>query len=463
MSGCPGDADAPPRVAAPRRGVGGGRSPRARPRRSVRLRRTPTPQRGAATRWATCGTALLLAACSTPPPLSPPSGATPVTPSAGTGVFRDTFEGGVTASVVLRGAVRHAGLGLPVVSPDGRWVASLESAGGPDAVDADAPLTGRGLGGVSLWVRGVDEGADRPASPSGAPFGSGAFPVALEGASSPVWGADGLLWFVSTLDDGAALVSYDPRSGQLRRRGTGLRRMLTPAPTADGRSVCVVGHGGNPESSLLFRVDLARQRTEPGPPPAPGGRAQVLPTATAGGVLFVELREGDGGEPLPAALRRWGGGAAPAADVAPLPALASVFDAASLFAGVASPLSPDGRWLLFFDASAEPPGLQRVDLRTGAREPVAAGGTAAAWWSADRLAVAVEPVAGGPGLAKEPGLRLVDLAEGARGSVTLLPGRWAPRWVGVDPAGASVLAVTPGERPDRLKLVQLYVVDVQRQ
>ena len=408
----------------------------------------------------------VLGACSTAPGSrgpAPPPGASPVAPTAGTGVFRETFEGGVTASVVLRGSVRHAGLGLPVVSPDGRWVASLEAAGGPGAVDPDAPLTGRGLGGVSLWVRGVDEARGRPASPSGAPFGAGALPVALEGASAPAWGPDGRLWFVSSGAGGAALVSYDPRSGQLRRRGSGLRRVSRVVPLPDARFVCLVGHGGNPEASLLFRFDPARQRAEPGPPPGPGGAAQVLPVAAGAGVLFVELRADAEGAPLPAALRSWGGGAEPAVDVARLPALASVFDAASLFAGIPDPLSPDGRWLLFFDASAEPPGLQRVDLLTGRREPVAAGGTAAAWWSADRLAAAVEPVAGGPGLAKEPGLRLVDLSAGARGSVTLLPGRWAPRWVGVDPAGgASVLAVTPGGRPDRLNLVQLYVVDAAR-
>ena len=387
--------------------------------------------------------------------------------SAGTGVFRETFEGGVTAAVAVRGSVRHAGLGLPVVSPDGRWVAALEQAGGPASVGAEAPLTGRGLGGVSLWVRAVDPTADAPAAPGGAPFGSGALPIALADAAFPVWSADGRLWSVGAGEGGAALLVYDPRSGSLRRLGVGLARIAHPAPSPGGRSVALAGHGGNAEASLLFLVDAASGRAAPGPPPGPGGRGQVLPVWEKSGVLlFVELREDAEGQAAPAALRRWrpGAGAAAAEDVAALPPLASAFDAEALLAGVVDPLSPGGRWFLFFDPLAEPPGLRRVDLATGSIEPVAAGGTAAAWWDPDRLAVAVQPVAGGPGLAKEPGLRLVELTAGARGSVTLLPGDWAPRWVGVDPAagGASVLAVTPGERPDRLKLVQLYVVDAAR-
>ena len=179
-------------------------------------------------------------------------------------------------------------------------------------------------------------------------------------------------------------------------------------------------------------------------------------------VLFVELRETADGEPAPAALRRWRPGGSSAADVAELPPLASVFDAPALLAGVAEPVGPGGRWFLFFDAEARPPGFRRIRLATGETEPVVAGGAAAAWWDPDRLVAAVQPLSGERGLAKEAGLRLVDLSAGARGSVTLLPGDWAPRWVGVDASGASVLAVAPGDRPDRLKLVQLYVVAAGR-
>ncbi len=403
---------------------------------------------------------LLLAGCSSAPPALPRD-AEPVEVSGGEGAFRGTFQGKVTAAVVARGSVRHAGLGLPVVSPDGRFVAALEHAGGPGSVDADAPLTGRGLGGVSLWIRAVDPEEDRPAAPGRGGIGGAAVPVALENASFPAFGPDGRLWSVSSGPAGDALLSYDPASGSLRRLAAGLERMAFPAPGPDGRLVAVSGFGANPEAATLFLVDSAAGRADPGPPPGPGGQGQVLPVWEAPGVvLFVELREAADGTPAAAALRRWRVDERVAADVAALPVVGSVFDAGTLFAGVATPLCPGGRWLVFFDATAGPPGLRRVDLVTGAAEAVVAGGTAAASWDANRLVVAVQPAeSAGRGLAKENGLRLVELSAGNRGSVTLLPGDWAPRWVGVDPAGgASVLAVTPGERPDRLKLVQLYVL-----
>ena len=394
-------------------------------------------------------------------PAAPPPGAEPVAVSGGTGAFRETFEGSVTAAAVTRGSVRHAGLGLPVVSADGRFVAALEHAGGPASLDADAPLTGRGLGGVSLWVRAVDPERDRPAAPGGGGIAGAAVPVALENASFPAFDAAGRLWFVSVDPAGDALGCYDPATGSLRRLAAGLERIAFPAPSPDGQRVAVSGFGGNPEAATLFVVDAAAGRASPGPPPGAGGTTQVLPVwASPDVLLFVELRETAQGEPAPAALRRWRVGDPAATDAAALPTLGSIFDAGTLFAGVAEPVSPGGGWVVFFDATAEPPSLRRVDPRTGVVEPVAAGGTAAAFWDADRLVVAVQPAATGRGLAKEAGLRLVELTPGNRGSVTLLPGDWAPRWVGVDPAGgASLLAVTPGERPDRLKLVQLYIAE----
>ncbi|MBB6441365.1 hypothetical protein [Phycisphaera mikurensis] len=378
----------------------------------------------------------------------------------GTGAFRDTFEGSVTAAVIARGSVRHAGLGLPVVSPDGRFIAALEHAGGPASLDADAPLLGRGLGGVSLWVRAVEAEADRPAAPGGGGIDAAAVPVALQDASFPTFGPDGRLWSVSVGPGGDALLRYDPVDGSLRRLATGLKRIAFPSPDPTGRYVAVSGFGGNPEAATLFLVDVPAGRATPGPPPGSGGRGQVLPRWEAPGVvLFVELREGPDGAPSPAALRRWRVGESSAADVASLPVLPSVFDAGSLYAGVADPIGPGGRYLVFFDPAAEPPGLRRVDLATGGVEPVAAGGTAAASWDADRLVVAVQPASENRGLAKEAGLRLLELAPGNRGSVTLLPGDWAP--LRVEPragGGAAILAVAPGERPDRLKLVQLFVV-----
>lgn len=407
------------------------------------------------------GALLFCGGCAVPSPAFPPD-AQQVSAVGGTGAFRESFRAAVTAAVARRGTIRHAGLGLPAVSPDGRWIAALEAAGGPLAVSQDGPLTGRGLEGVSLWVRPVE-----PVETQGTQeaFGN-AVPVALEGASHPSWSPGGKLWFVGTHSSGADLLVWDPESGAIRRRSSGLRHVVSLAVSADESTVAVSAHAGNPESSRLFFVDAETGQATPGPALTPGATAQTLPTWAAPGLLlFVELREAADAAPAASALRLVDLATGEVVDLGLLPAMGSVFDAVALLAGVPSPLSPDGESWLFFDASAEPAGLWRLLLANGRREPVAEGGTAAVWWKPDLLIAAVQPgFAGGigssTGLAKEPGLRLISLADGSRGSVTLLPGDWAPLWRGSggpDQVAAIVLAATPGDRMDRLQLVRLDI------
>lgn len=413
-----------------------------------------------------CVALFAVGGCAASPPRFP-SDAQEVSALEGTGAFRDSFEAVVTAAVARRGTVRHAGLGLPAVSPDGRWIAALEAAGGPLAVGQDGPLTGRGLEGVSLWVRPVEpQEADRPEETIGS-----AIPVSLEGASHPTWSPAGKLWFVNTHSSGADLLVWDPDTGTIRRRSSGLRHVVSLAISGDEKTVAVSAHSGNPESSTLFFVDAETGRPTPGPAPALRGTAQMFPTWAAPGLLlFVELRETADGQADSSVLRLFDRSRGESADLGRLPTVGSVFDAVSLLAGVSSPLSPDGEWWLFFDALAEPAGLWRMSLASGRSELVAEGGTAAVWWGADRVIAAVQPgffgVGGGStGLAKEPGLRIISLAAGARGSVTLLPGDWAPLWRGsggFDQAAAIVLAATPGDRSDRLQLVRMDIAPPAR-
>ena len=58
----------------------------------------------------------------------------------------------VKVQVEPLGEVPNSGLQLPVVSPDGKWIAYLQHRGG-QLIDLDALFTGKGLEAMSLYVR----------------------------------------------------------------------------------------------------------------------------------------------------------------------------------------------------------------------------------------------------------------------------------------------------------------------
>lgn len=354
------------------------------------------------------------------------------------------WSGGVTAVAAPRPGLPRAGLMLPRVSPDGERVAFLDI----DEIappSADAWVTGRGLAGVSLWVRAVaDEGLARN--------------IALDDAAWPTWSSDGgALWFIShDPATGCALMRHDVATDQTRRLSVGLEHILTPAVSPDGRWVAVIAYGQIADEALLFLIDPATGRVTPGPPPTLGG-AQLAPQwLDRSTLLFVELDEQGGG------LMRWTVGEAAAAPVAPLNLPVSIFDAVHLHAGIpgaipgAGPVSDDGRWFAYYSLPEDR--IELVDLTTGALRPLRQGDRAGAWWGGDWFVVG-----------SDDQLALVALpgeaagAEAQEGQVTdepprmnLLPGRWVPLWA--DPEAKSMLLIGEGEKPERFGVLQLWVI-----
>ena len=234
---------------------------------------------------------LTLSACTTaPPPAWEQADAEPIPRGEGRGwealaqaALPQRSTGSVTAVASVRPPVPNVGVQLPAVSPDGRWIAFLDQDDAAAPAQPDDLVTGRNLGGLSLWVRAVD--AKGPARN-----------VAVGGVAWPAWSADSkTLAFVAYDDElGCTLGLHDVASGVTRRKAVGLRHMMMPAISPDGRRVAVAAYGNVPDQALIFTLDLATDAALPGPPATLPG-AQLLPRWIDDDTLvYVQLGAGGG-------------------------------------------------------------------------------------------------------------------------------------------------------------------------
>lgn len=347
-----------------------------------------------------------------------------------------SWTGGVSAVAAERPALPSAGLQLPRVSPDGRWVAFLDADEESLPVAAESWVSGRGLEPVSLWLRGVDaDGLARN--------------LAWGHAAWPTWSDDSstLVFISHDPDTGCALAFHDVVSNQTQRLAVGLKKMLTPALSPDGRQVAVAGYGEIAEQALLFIVDLETGQARPGPPPALGG-AQLMPAwLDRDTLIFVELDERGGG------LMRWHTAEPLAEPVAPLRLPTSVFDAVHIHAGVPQPVSPDRRHFTYYSPQTDQ--MHWVDLQTGEPSDLRVADRAGIWWNDEWFLVA-EPerlaLVSPPQANDEADPPVSD----ERPRMNLLPGRWAPLWA--DPDQQSILLVGESDTPSRFRFLQLWVI-----
>ncbi|MEM7624202.1 MAG: hypothetical protein AAF333_01095 [Planctomycetota bacterium] len=360
------------------------------------------------------------------------------------------WRGGVTTFARQHPGVPNAGLQLPRVSPNGEWVTFLDVDRQGGVVPSDAWLTGRGLEGVSLWLRRVeDDGLARN--------------VAYGYAAWPTWSPDGArLVFVShDPGTGCALVIHDVMAQRSQRLAVGIQKMVTPAVSPDGTRVAVAGYGELPDRAVLFVVDLKTGEAVPGPRPTLGG-AQLMPVwLDDDTLLYVELDEAGGG------LMRWRPGRSVAEPVAPLALPASIFDAVHLHAGIARPISPDAQRFAYYAVPNDR--VELVELSTATATPLERGDRAGAWWGRDWFIVADNDqlaLVAPPRFAASQSLDDVALgadteeADDAPRSVesprmVLLPGRWVPLWT--DAASHSMILIGPGEL-GRFDVLQLWAV-----
>lgn len=338
------------------------------------------------------------------------------------------WAGHVTAYAVSRPQIPNARLQLPRVSPDGRWIAYLDrdEAGAP--ITPDGLITGKGLSGVSLWVRRVDDTQDAKA-------------VALTGACWPSWSPNSrVLAFVTYGPQRhGSLGMYEVDTGTIRRLAVGLRHVMMPT-IGTGGLVAVSAYGEVPDSALIFIVDPKTGQALPGPPVEHG--AQLYPRWVGlNTLLYIELSQDT------AYLKRWALGDDQPTNVAKLTGPESIFDAQHMLAGIGNPLRTDVGAYAYYNLTQDR--VEMLDLATLTVRQLPKGFRGGAWWGGDWFIAGADD--------------RVELASSLRTSgdtdqprmIRLLTGRWLPIWANHEQQ--AVLLVGEGDTPARFKLMQVWL------
>lgn len=340
-----------------------------------------------------------------------------------------SFSGKVTMAAATHPEVLHAGLQLPRVSPDGRWIATLAPIA-PDAAGFNPAslLDGDGLSAVQLIVSAVD--GKSPAQVVHSP-----------GPCWPTWLDNDRLMFISYNDrDSCALAIYDRATGNVQRKGFGLRHMFAPAAHPDAKRVAVCGWGNVPDDAVIFLADLDTLQLFPGPPVTETGRAQLFPHWLGGDTLiYVELGKEH------ATLRRWTVGERASHEIAQLSAPPDLHDAQHILGGIIDPVSPGLTHYAAFLPAHDAVVLTSLD--DGSKVVTRRSTRAGAWWSDDWFVAA-----------REDKLELVavDGQADPPNTLALLDGQWAPVWTSAK--DKTLILVGPGSDASHLKVLQLWLV-----
>ncbi len=323
------------------------------------------------------------------------------------------------------GEVYNSGLLLPVVSPDGRWIAQLQFHG-EQPVELESLFTGKGLEAISLYVQEVRPDAE-------------ARLVCAAGAAWPAWSTDGKqLAFVAYNEAGRCDLSvYDLATGATRRISPGLKRMMMPAVSPTGKEVAVVVPSHDPKPSRLYVANLDTGKMKPCPADDPSVR-QLWPNWTADGRIVYVLGKGDR-----TWLAQWGPGKFPPEKLCEINVPASRIGEYQTFAGMGRPLSPDDRRLAYYDTARDR--IVLVKLLDGQRTELNAETRSGCWLDSRRFVAATD---------KE----MLLFAENAK-PVRLMRGPWLPRR-NADKT-SQIILLTRGRHRRVFALVRMKVVSAR--
>jgi len=321
------------------------------------------------------------------------------------------------------GDVPNAGLQLPAVSPDGKWIAYLQLRTGR-AVSVDSPPPGDAIAAVSLCVRPTKAAA-------------GGREVCESAAAAPAaWSPDSKrIVFVACDPAGRCdLAIHEPATGRTQRLSLPLRRIMMPAIAPSGDRLAIVAADETADRLRVYVVPLGSPDSLTVCPADESVIGQFQPQWTADGrILFVTTRLDE------AWLAQWKPGDPPRL-LYRINVPSSPRAVGQAFAGLARPLSPDDRRFAYYDASMDR--IVLVDLSDGKRTEMPTRTRAGCWLGPQRFATATDEE-----------LTLYDCSNG--NLALLMRGPWLPRWAGGD--GELVLC-TRGTAPDMFGVVQMIVM-----
>jgi dipeptidyl aminopeptidase/acylaminoacyl peptidase len=324
------------------------------------------------------------------------------------------------------GPLQNAGLQLPRASPDGRWIATIES-GKAASLDPDAAITGETIAETNLIVRDLR-------APNAASHAVAA------AAAWPVWSGDSRQFIAVSYDKSGrcGLIIHEIASGQTRRLNPGAPgHIITPAISPDGKRLAFAAFDQTPQHARLYVFDLQKQQL--GALAAPKDCVwQLSPMWVNGRALMCYARVGEQTGLLGIALgdppqNSW------------LTSMALPADAVGVLrtqSGILAPLSDDGRWLASFD-SAENRIVLR-DLEKRITQPLEYSSQSGLWagshfiYTTDKKLFAYNTAGGVHLLASKPFL---------------------PRWCDED--GSSLLLAARGAQEWTFELVRMQIASAQ--
>ncbi|MEX0887469.1 MAG: hypothetical protein WD009_13625 [Phycisphaeraceae bacterium] len=322
------------------------------------------------------------------------------------------------------GPVPSAGLGLPRVSPDGRWIAWLEvdEAG---AVDLQQLVTRNALEGVSLHV-----------APSDSPQRSRRL---VDGGAWPAFSPDSRQLAAVARDEqgNERIVIHDLQSRRQQVIAPGLRHIQSLRYSPDGSTLAFSAHAPQLVRSRVYTLRIDTRSVTVGP----ASRAEahhLAPQWLDDETLFVFAAFEQGVDlkvwPIEGDAMRFVGYTA----IAP----ATAMGLHRALAGVDEPLDPSRRYLAYYDAREDR--MVTLDLLAGVASPLADGTHALAWLDEESLLTT-----------DGEDLLLYELPATQRPR-ELMGGLLLPRWGSWD--AGQVLLLTPGG-PGVFDLARLQIID----
>ncbi len=333
----------------------------------------------------------------------------------------------VQVRVETLGDAPNSGLLLPVISPDGKYVAALRIRG-EMPLSPDVLFTGHGARGFALELRAASDGAP-PRT------------VCSAGALWPTFSPDSrLLAFVRHDADGAArLAIYDITANTTRLLSAGGKGLAAPAVSPRGGHIAVIATSpADGQSRLLVLATATGKITHC--PAAPGDRHYQPQWTPDGRVVFLLNRAGR------MSLAHWKPGRFDPETLCPIDIGAAPLPAFQAFAGIDRPVSPNGKRLAYYHAADDRIAL--LDLTDGARTELPAGTRAGCWLNARTFVAATD--------------EQMLLLRAGQASVKLLRGPWLPRAAvparDDAPAHRTFLALTLGPHRRAFRLARLQLI-----
>jgi Tol biopolymer transport system component len=321
------------------------------------------------------------------------------------------------------GSVPNSGLQLPIVSPDGRWITYLRA--DPDeGIYSDALISGKKLANVALVVRGLHGDTEERV-------------VCASGAGWGVWSPDSkrLLFIVYDGAGGCALGTHDMLTARTHRRDVGFKHMIMPAISPTGRELAAVTFSQQPDQRRLSILNLETSTFRPNPPPEKVQGAlwpQWIDDRT-----LIYLKSNDGGM----FLHKWTLEQENPKRLYQINAPNAIDQTFQIFAGIAAPVSPDGRKLAYYDTAADH--IVLLDLATGERRGLKPHTRAGCWLGHKIFAAATD---------KELLLGFIGTAV----QKSVLRGGWLPRRG--NPATNQIVLCTRGGDPWTFQIVRVELL-----